>query len=85
MTIDRIKVGDRIRYHRHADGSWVEGRVVAVYRRDEATAQRRGSNVFRNDQLIHESVAYHLELSPEDQARVGHPVTVGGSRVELLP
>ena len=80
-----FEVGDRVRYQRHADGTWVEGRVVKVHRLGEPSALTRGSNVFRNTQLLNESVAYHLELSPEDQARVGHPVTVGGSRVELLP
>ena len=66
--------GDTVLYTRHTDGTTVRGVVAEVC---------TNSSLFHS-QLTEEDVAYRLDLSLVDEVRVGHPVTVGHSRVSLL-
>lgn len=71
------QVGDRVSYRRNCDSTLVSGVVKALYVRSDV----RNTRLFRNDQLVDETIAYGLDLSPEDKVRVGHYVTIGASRV----
>lgn len=78
----RYNIGDVLTYTRNADGSTVTGTVIEVYERGTLESlSPAGITVFAATQLQQEQVAYRLELTPEDADRVGHPVTLGHSRV----
>lgn len=66
----RLSVGDEVEYQRSSDGTRVRGTVAAL--------------IFRGDPgvgPVGDEVAYRLKLSAEDQARIGHPVVIGATRV----
>lgn len=65
-----LKVGDRVRYTQYG-GATVEGWVTHVTLMPPIT-EREGE------------LAYRLHLSAENKAKVGHPVTIPHSRVELI-
>lgn len=67
--------GDPVQYTRHADGTTVRGVVKYVLSRPQHP------DLFHS-QLAEEDVAYRLDLSLVDEVRVGHPVTIGHSRVK---
>ena len=71
------QVGDRVSYRRNCDGTLVSGVVKALHVRSDV----RNTRLFRNNQLVDETIAYGLDLNPEDEVRVGHYVTIGSSRV----
>lgn len=66
----RLAVGDAVEYQRSSDGTWVRGTVAALISRGDPGVGPVG-----------DEVAYRLELSAEDQARIGHPVVIGATRV----
>lgn len=66
--------GDTVEYTRRSDGTTVRGDVMDVHARDLVP------HLFHS-QLAEEDVAYRLVLSAEDAARIGHPVTIGHSRL----
>lgn len=74
--MQEFKVGDAATYRRNCDDTLVSGIVEVVYYKGGSN-----TNVFLNASLRDETVAYRLALSPEDEVRVGHPVTIGASRV----
>jgi hypothetical protein len=67
-------IGDSVEYTRHADGTLVRGVVKYVLSRSHHPDQF-------HSQVAEEDVAYRLDLSLVDEVRVGHPVTIGHSRV----
>ena len=65
----RLSVGDAVEFLRSSDGTRVRGTVAAL--------------IFRGDPHpgpVGDEVAYRLELSTEDQARIGHPVVISATR-----
>ena len=86
----RYKVGDILVYVRNSDETTVTGIVQHVFVRGyDNTTTTGGADVFDNAQLRDETVAYTLYLSADESERIGHPVTLGESRVvagaERLP
>lgn len=83
------KIGDILVYVRNSDKTTVTGIVQHVFVRGYDTTTTGGADVFDNAQLRDETVAYTLHLSADDSERIGHPVTLGASRVvagaERLP
>jgi hypothetical protein len=71
-----------VSYTRYCDGTTVTGRIRNVYDANDESKSTRP--MFRETQLQGEQWAYRLELGEEDAARVGHPVTVGHSRVRSV-
>ena len=66
----RLSVGDAVEFLRSSDGTRVRGTVAAL--------------IFRGDPHpgpVGDEAAYRLELSAEDQARIGHPVVISATRV----
>lgn len=75
---DPVALHSRVTYTRHSDGTDVQGTIVRVRVRE------REPLIFTQVQLYGEQVAYDLHiLLPEDRDRIGHPVTIGASRVRL--
>ena len=70
-----ISVGDTIAYIRNSDGTKIWGRVAYIYRRGIP----KYNLMFQR--LPNEDLAYHLHLPVKYQVMVGHPVTIGHSRV----
>lgn len=70
-------LGDSVEYTRRSDGTTVQGDVMDVYARGLVP------HLFHS-QLAEEDVAYRLVLSVEDAARIGHPVTIGHSRLSAV-
>lgn len=83
------KIGDILVYVRNTDKTTMMGLVQHVFVRGYNTTTTGGADVFDNAQLRAETVAYTLHLSAEDGEEIGHPVTLGESRVvagaERLP
>lgn len=84
------KIGDILVYVRNSDKTTVTGIVQHVFMRGyHNTTTTGGADVFDNAQLRGETVAYTLYLSADESERIGHPVTLGESRVvagaERLP
>ena len=79
MRESEIAVGDNVFYIRNSDNRMVTGIVNRVLRRVEGQ-----QDVFANRQLLEEDVAYELALSPSVRKFVGHPVTIGASRVQRI-
>ncbi len=75
----KFNPGDRVQYTRK-DGVAVHGTVHKVYIKS-ACLTRQELGLFHNLQLLGEEVAYGLRLSEEHAAIVGHPVTVGETRL----
>jgi hypothetical protein len=72
-----------VSYTRHCDGTPVTGRIRNVYdANDESSGGVMG--MFDTPSLRGERWAYRLALSTADASRVGHPVTVGHSRVRSV-
>ena len=67
--------GDIVQYTRRTDGALVRGVVKYVVSRSHHPDQF-------HSQLAEEEVAYRLDLSLLDEVRIGHPVTIGHSRVK---
>ena len=78
----RFRCGERVEYTRK-DGTVIQGTVSRVYRRGQSEfgVERQ---LFYSPQLIHANTAYRLDLSYEDQERIGHPVTVAEDRLRTL-
>ena len=72
-----FNLGDTVQYTRRTDGTPVRGVVKFILSRPQHP------DLFHS-QLAEEDVAYRLDLSLVDEVRVGHPVTIGHSRVSLL-
>jgi hypothetical protein len=73
-----------VSYTRHCDGTTVTGHIRNVYDAHDAPSGVGVMGMFDTASLKGERWAYRLELGEEDAARVGHPVTVGHSRVRLV-
>jgi len=75
----KFNPGDRVQYTRK-DGVAIHGTVHKVHTKS-ACKTRQELGVFYNPQLLGEEFAYGLRLSEEHAAIVGHPVTVGETRL----
>jgi hypothetical protein len=79
MTTPIFHVGSLVEYTRKG-GNVIVGTVARIHVRSESQTNM-GSSLFYTRQLMDEQVAYSLDLSDGYSAIVGHPVTVGETRL----
>lgn len=77
-------IGSLVQYTRNHDGTLVQGVVVGMYERPENLPPARFPHLFHQPQLQGEARAYVLDMDPDTFDRIGHPVTIGESRLTLV-
>lgn len=79
--MESYKKGDVVSYVRNTDGTTVTGEITYVYTRSPYFTHLPLFDVISGSQRK-EHFAYRLRLNEKDAERIGHPVTIGHSRVK---